>query len=305
MPTDSSSYRLFERLCDDVRFASRSYRRKLALSDREAAVRLCYQHTCKKKLNLDHPTTLPEIIQWLKLYSDTSQWSELADKLAVRDYVSSCGFEKHLNKLYAVWDKPDDISLEDLPNDFVLKLNNGCHSVLPVKDKSRLDKGAIVQQFQKWMRYPFGLESAEFHYQHIPAKIFAEKYLHQEPSLTDYKIYCIGGQAQAILHCQDRDGAKAVKTLLNTQWQVVPEYNTRVIPYAEEPPKPTSLSEMIEAAEALSKPFPFVRIDYYEIDGSPVFGEMTFTPAGGYKPYGTPYFHQKMGEKILNLFDHE
>lgn len=305
MHTQSSSYKLSERIYDDVRFSSRRYRRKLALSDREAAVRLCYQHTCKKKLQLNPPTTLPEAIQWLKLYSNTSRWSELADKLAVRDYVTACGLDNHLNEIYAIWDKPEDITWENLPNDFVLKLNNGCHSVLPIKNKTQLDKKHVLRQLQKWMRRPFGLESAEFHYQYIPAKIFAEKYLHQEPSLTDYKIYCIDGQAQAILHCQDRIGGKAAKMLLNTQWQVVPEYNTRIIPSSEVPTKPKSLSEIIAAAEVLSQPFPFVRIDYYEIDGRPIFGEMTFTPAGGYKPYGTPHFHKIMGEKILNLINHE
>lgn len=300
-----STYRLAERIYDNLRFTSRSYRRKLALADPEAAVRLCYQHTCKKKLNLDHPTTLPEVIQWLKLRSDTSRWPELADKYAVRDYVKECGLETHLNELYGCWEQPQNIDWDSLPDSFVLKLNNGCHSVLPIRNKKCTNKEDALKQFQKWMKHPFGLESAEFHYLPIPPKIIAEKYLQQEPSLMDYKIYCIGGKAQAILHCQERVQGKAVKTLLDTNWNVIPEYNTRTLTTDDTPGKPVALDEMILAAQKLAQPFPFVRVDYYEIDGRPIFGEMTFTPAGGYKPYGTPTFYQEMGLKIMNLFTNE
>lgn len=301
----TARYTFAEKICDDIRFASRSYRRKLALTNREAAVRLCYQHTCKRKLNLDHPTTLPEAIQWLKLRSDTSRWPELADKYAVREYVRDCGLENHLNELYGYWEQPQDINWSALPDSFVLKLNNGCHSVMPIRDKKVTNKEDVTKQFLKWMEKPFGLESAEFHYLPIPPKIIAEKFLHQEPSLIDYKIYCIGGTAQVILHCQDRVHEKAIKTLLDTKWNVIPEYNPRAIHTDEAPQKPASLDEIIVAAEKLSQPFPFVRVDYYEIDGRPVFGEMTFTPAGGYKPYGTQKFYEDLGMKIMNLLTNE
>jgi hypothetical protein len=49
-------------------------------------------------------------------------------------------------------------------------------------------------------------------------------------------------------------------------------------------PKPDAYEEIIEAAEALSKPFPFVRMDFYSIQGRAVLGEMTFTPLGCIDP---------------------
>ncbi len=298
-------YSWAERIYDDLRFASRSYRRKLALLDPERAVRLCYQHTCKAKLDLQHPETLPEVIQWLKLYSDTDRWAELADKIGVRHYVENCGFAHHLNTLYTTFERAEEIPWAQLPAAFVLKLNNGCHSVLPIAHQAEVNRAQVVRQFQQWMRHPYGLASAEFHYQHIRPLIMAERYLVQEPGLVDYKIYCIGGHAEAILHCQARHRGKAIKTLLNRHWEVVPTYNTRPIAPAEAPQAPTKLNEIVEAAERLAQPFPFVRIDYYEIEQQPIFGEMTFTPAGGYRPYGSPLFYQVMGRKIMNLFDHE
>ena len=46
------------------------------------------------------------------------------------------------------------------------------------------------------------------------------------------------------------------------------------------PKKPESYNEMIKICRDLAKPFPFVRIDFYDYNGNPILGEMTFTPAG-------------------------
>ena len=47
---------------------------------------------------------------------------------------------------------------------------------------------------------------------------------------------------------------------------------------------------MVKYAAILSKPFPCVRVDFYNIDGKIYFGEMTFTSSGGYtKPHPESY----------------
>ena len=42
---------------------------------------------------------------------------------------------------------------------------------------------------------------------------------------------------------------------------------------------------MIEICRKLSKSFPFVRVDLYNLDGKIYFGEMTFYPASGFGRY--------------------
>ena len=50
---------------------------------------------------------------------------------------------------------------------------------------------------------------------------------------------------------------------------------------------------MISIAEKVSKPFPFVRVDFYECNGKAILGELTFTPAAClnyiYTDYGKKY----------------
>ena len=301
MKNERTTYPLWQRLYDDLRFASRRYRTRLALTNREEAVRLHYQHICKQKLPLDNPATLTEWIQWLKLYGDTSAWSELSDKFAVRQYVSDCGFARHLNELYAAYDDPSDIEWETLPDSFILKPNNGCHTNIVIKDKQQADRQAVAKSLRMAMSEPFGLTTAEFHYLGIKPKVIVEKLLQQPENphgLIDYKLYCIGGKVRSILVCEPSPSPKPVKTLLSPDCQVQTDYNPREIRSEEVLPRPMALQELLEAAETLAKPFPLVRIDYYIIDNQPIFGEMTFTPAGGYHPYGSKLFLQEMGQLL-------
>src|SRR3546814_9521786 len=62
------------------------------------------------------------------------------------------------------------------------------------------------------------------------------------------------------------------------------------------PPRPKCLPQMIEMAEALGKDFCFVRVDLYEIDGHPLFGEMTFTPGSGFRRFEPKSFDVQYGK---------
>ncbi len=61
-------------------------------------------------------------------------------------------------------------------------------------------------------------------------------------------------------------------------WNAYPEFVNSRCPISDIIPRPGALEEMISIASRLSEPFPFVRVDLYLINGSPIFGEMTFTP---------------------------
>ena len=54
----------------------------------------------------------------------------------------------------------------------------------------------------------------------------------------------------------------------------------------------------VELAKELSNPFPFVRVDFYEIGDKVMLGEMTFYPGGGLEPFTPEEWDYKMGEYI-------
>jgi len=55
---------------------------------------------------------------------------------------------------------------------------------------------------------------------------------------------------------------------------------------------------MLEIAQILSKPFPFVRVDLYEVDGKIYFSEMTFSPNMGMFTYYNDEMLIKYGELL-------
>ena len=52
---------------------------------------------------------------------------------------------------------------------------------------------------------------------------------------------------------------------------------------------------MLEFATKLSRDIPFVRVDFYEINGLLYFGELTFFPGNGFEEFTPLEWDYKMG----------
>lgn len=55
---------------------------------------------------------------------------------------------------------------------------------------------------------------------------------------------------------------------------------------------------MVSGASCLSKGFPEVRVDFYEVQGRLYFGEMTFSSFAGRMTYYTEGFLKELGDQI-------
>lgn len=260
-----------------------------------------------RKLNLKKPQDLNEKILWLALYSDTSMWSKLADKYEVREYVSDKGLEDILVKLYGKWENAEEINWDELPNSFVLKSNNGCGTVKLVNDKNSLDIPKTVKLLNSWL-HQYGLSTTEPHYRSIKPCLIVEQLLtlteeemRYSSSIVDYKIWCFNGKPKYVWTVSNRNNDGFDGCLFDTSWNVMTNVlrkNGNVKQATSPLPKPKNLERMIEIAGILSKDFPEVRVDLYNVDGKIYFGEMTFTTHGGTIDYFTPKQLFKMGQMI-------
>lgn len=247
-----------------------------------------YKSVFGNNINWDNPQDLIEKIDWLQVYSDTSLWTLCADKYRVREYVESKGCSEILNELYGVWEKTEDIEWDKLPDSFVLKTNNSCGRIIIVRDKQNLDKEEAIKKLTEWMRIPYGIHNAQMHYIRIQPCIIAERLLadnaNPSSSLVDYKIWCFHGKPECILVAYDRGVGHYSLTLYDTDWNNISEkaLNKQSVHYCgNDCEKPASFEQMLEYAKKLSNDFPEVRVDFYEIGGKPVFGELTFTTGFG------------------------
>lgn len=254
-------------------------------------------------INWDNPQDINEKINWMKFYYDTSDWTRLADKYLVREYVKEQVGCEILPQIYGVWEKASDIDFGKLPERFVLKTNHGCGMVIPVMDKSLIDDKDIRKKLDTWTKEKFGYATVEPHYLKIHPLIYAEEYLENETdfssSLVDYKVFCFSGEPYCILVCTDRIiGQHPNLFFYDTEWKPFPPYLVEKKQNEVTIPKPECLPQLLDYASKLAKGHPQVRVDFYIINNKIYFGEMTFTSQGGYMDYISRELSYDMGKHV-------
>lgn len=274
-----------------------------------AFMRFRYFLRFHKILNLKNPKNLNEKILYLSLMTNTSQWTELADKYRVRKYIEECGYEDSLVTLYGMWEDADSINFESLPQSFVLKANHGSGDVKIIKDKSLINRQEIISYFKKIVNTPYGEIEAGKHYARIKPCIIAEELLTNDDesskyskSIIDYKCWCFNGVCHYVAVYYNRDRHNNTEVIIyDRNWEAHPEYYNEVTAHfrkGDEIPRPENFDKMVQMAEVLSKPFPCVRVDLYNIQGKIYFGEMTFTSSGGMMTNFTDEFLDYAGSLI-------
>ncbi len=275
----------------------------------ELLLKIRYWYVFRKKLDLKKPQDLNEKILWAKLYADTTKWTELADKRLVRYYVEQIGLKDTLVDLYDIWYSADDINLDKLPDTFIIKANNGdgkgTNKIIRKADLVGEKLSELKATVAEWLsRKNIGALHAEPQYKEMKPCVVVEEVLPLDGgnSLTDYKLWCFNGKCYYIWVCSDRskDGSSAHVMTYDLEWNAHPEFSVFNSDYLQGDvmPKPKNLDRMVEVAEKLSKGFPELRVDLYNVNGKIYFGELTFTSQGGFMDFYTPEFLKELGSKF-------
>jgi hypothetical protein len=237
-----------------------------------------------RRLNLKDPQSFDEKLFWLMLYWRHPLKVKCTDKYTMRSYVKEHGLDHMLPKLLGVYENSSEINFDILPNRFILKCTHGCGFNIICTEKSELDIEKTICKLDAWMKVDFSKVYGEIHYALINPRIICECFLgDSEGNLPiDYKVYCFNGKAYCTNACLDRssDGHQAIYYIYDREWKNKLPFDKTSLNSRRNIPKPANYDEMIAAAEKLSTPFPFVRIDFYSINGKAVIGEMTFSPSG-------------------------
>lgn len=223
--------------------------------------------------DLDNPQNFTEWVQWRKLRDRDMRMPLLADKVRVKQIVADQIGPQWVTSTY--WHGSDLPIQPDWPAPFVVKSRHGCGQYAVVLDRPA-NWDAIRNRAVRWLSQDYGRWLDEWLYDHIPRGILVEPYLGDGPTLPlDYKFYVFGGRVEYVQVHLDRAGRHRWM-LFDRQWQRVSSPTKDA-----DPPPPLNLGRMTEAAEELGRQFDFVRVDLYEIDAKPLFGEMTFYPGSG------------------------
>ena len=78
-------------------------------------LKLLYYFQTGKKLNIKHPKTFNEKLQWLKLYDRKPEYTTMVDKYAVKEYVANIIGQEYVIPTLGIWGRPEDITWDELP----------------------------------------------------------------------------------------------------------------------------------------------------------------------------------------------
>lgn len=241
-----------------------------------------------KELNIENPQTFSEKLQWLKIYNRHDLQTKMVDKVEVKKYVAELIGEEYIIPTLAVYDTPDQIDFESLPNQFVLKCTHDSGGVVVCKDKSTLNKEEVRGKFGKWLKTNYFYQNREWPYKNVKPRIIAEQYMEDESGyeLKDYKWFCFNGEPKALFIATDRgmENEETKFDFYDMDFNHLPFTNGH--PNASKlPRKPKGFDKMKELAAKLSVGEPHVRVDFYDINGCVYFGELTFYHWSGMVPF--------------------
>ena len=251
----------------------------------ERYLKIIFRCFMKQKLDLEHPHTFSEKLQWLKLYNRKPEYTTMVDKYAVKEYVAEKVGTQYVIPTLGVWERVEDIDWECLPHQFVLKTTHagGGNGVVICRDKTTFNREkAIAKLGQSMKRNPY-CALREWPYKDVKPRIIAEQYIEDKSGneLKDYKFFCFNGQPKC---CQVIDGRNSVMTIdfFDNDWEHLPFHEPRDYPFADKViSRPDSYDKMWKLAEDLSQGLPFLRVDLYDVNGRIYFGELTFFPTSG------------------------
>ncbi|MBQ0062668.1 MAG: glycosyl transferase [Prevotella sp.] len=250
-----------------------------------------------QKLNLKNPQTFNEKLNWMKIHLHDSLFTRLADKYEVKEYIAQKIGSSYVVPTLGIWNNFEEIDFNALPNEFILKATHNSGGIVICHDKKTFDKETSSKILKNALKQNWYYTSCEWVYKGIRPRILADTLLKDKnkTELQDYKFWCFNGEPK-IMYITNK-GKNIYENFYDMNFnpininhgfpRMLPEYS-----------KPNTFEGMRQLATTLSKNIPFVRIDFFDIDGHIYFGEFTFYDWGGMRRFKTKEEELMLGSWI-------
>ena len=258
-----------------------------------------YRVSCKNKLNLDNPIRFNEKLQWLKLNYRKDIFTKMVDKYEVKELVKQSLGDDHVIESLGVWNSFDEIDFDGLPNKFVLKCTHDSGGIVICRDKSTFDIKEAKKKLNKSLKRNYYYLGREWPYKNVAPRILAEKYMENpnNENLDVYKVLTFNGEPRIIQTIQNDKTPNETIDYFDCEWNLLDLRQD--YPNSNEPlKKPETLDQMINYARLLSNGFPFLRVDFYDINGKVYFSEFTFYSDNGFAAFHPEEWDEKLGKWI-------
>jgi len=272
-----------------------------ALVSDEKEVKKTFKKLHGIELNLENPVTFCDKLNWYKLNVHDPLMTKCADKYGVREYIKEKGYGECLNELYGVYDKVEDIDIDALPDQFVLKAAHGTHMGIIVKDKKDVNWSRAKITMKNWLKEDIYWRGREWVYKDVPHRIVAEAYMEDsEGELKDYKFFCFNGVPEYMQYDIGRFQGKHYRNYYDMNMNLLTiTDDIESCDQIKQPLDEDTFTRMQEMARVLSSGFQEVRVDFYYVNKKIIFGEMTFYHNGGYVPFVPDEWNTKFSQNWI------
>ena len=206
-------------------------------------------------------------------------YSPFVDKLEAKRIVKElCGDDIQVARVKRIMNGPDDFSDADIDPRYMIKASHGCGwNISMTSDTNIADVKALLHSWNSTYS-----ASNEAQYKYIVPRFFIEEKVNdKEVGITDaaitYMIACIRGSPVTFIIRK-----RSEQSCYDMNRHVL---GIRATQPASPFPIPAGFDAMIQLAKKLSKPFEFVRIDFYVGHDGIYLSEFTFTPRAGFMLY--------------------
>ncbi|WP_169514416.1 ATP-grasp fold amidoligase family protein [Gelidibacter mesophilus] len=250
---------------------------------------------------------MTEKIQWYKINYKNPLIVKCADKFEVRNYIRETIGEKYLVPLVFHTRNYKEVKPENFPDyPIVIKANHTSGTTHFVRNKKEVDWQVIQTDCRWWLHLNYYYTDKEWQYENIEPRIVVEKMLTDEDGSipSDYKLHCFNGKFEFLQVDLGRFGTHR-RNIYDRNWELLPftfsmldKHRNPKTPRGRSVDRPKNLELLIDLAETLAKPFPYVRVDFYVIKDNIFFGELTFHHGGGYEQFTPDKWDLYYGNKI-------
>ena len=252
--------------------------------------------------NFHAPKSFNEKVNYRMIHDKNPLYSQLADKIAVRDYITRKIGAEYLVPIIATYNHVDAIKFDNLPERFVLKCSHDSGSSIICRNKAQFSLQKAKDKLAFHQRKNLYYITRERHYKNIPARIICEEYIdlfankNKKLIPETCRIHCFSGKPIYVeVDYTDASGQEFVN-IYDTNWQLQPVsfgYPNMLEPVAE----PPMFQEMLRLAQILVSPFDYCRADFLMSDEHILyFSELTFAPNAGRTVISPLSWDFKLGE---------
>ena len=238
------------------------------------------------RMDIRHPKAFQEKLLWYQLHYRHEDLGQIVDKYRFKQYLDEKLGPGCTVPMLGVWDSAEAFrrDWERLPESFCLKstLQYGGRGIRVIRRRSEEDLQEMTTFVRHFLNPRHTLINSYYSvYDDAVPRIMAEQLLEPVPGRAlDYKVFCFSGEPYILSFC-------------NFTWSRMDEA------YEDDRQKPLHFEEMKALAKTLSKPFPFVRVDFFNTTEKLYVAELTFNPGVGNMKDQPEAFYMGVGELLV------